>query len=167
MKWGVFSTGGVIYYGLAGQIPGWKRLSFLSNRNSRNQFSPLLLSKTQNAADVEIYPNHRPDPSPYWGEWGLRPRPSHTEMITKQGWGCCHWSWLCGVFPVAHSSVEMNYSENIPKLRWSFDCNFTKLYINLRKSNIFMTESFAFHEYCASFHLFDFYLKSLNKKIVY
>lgn len=45
MEWheGIFSTGGVIYYVLAGQIQRLKRLWFLSNRNSRNQFSPLLL----------------------------------------------------------------------------------------------------------------------------
>lgn len=34
-----FSTAGVIYDVLAGQIQGLKRLWFLSNRNGRNQFS--------------------------------------------------------------------------------------------------------------------------------
>lgn len=38
-----FSTAGVIYDVLAGQIQGLKRLWFLSNRNGRNQFSSWLL----------------------------------------------------------------------------------------------------------------------------
>ena len=51
--------------------------------------------------------------SPYWGEWGLRPRPHHRGMMAKKRWGYCQWSLLCGVFPVTCPSVEMNYSGNI------------------------------------------------------
>lgn len=164
MKWGVFSTGGVIYCGLAGRVPGWNRLWFLSNRNSRNRFSSLLLFQKHRTQLMSksipiIGPTH-----PFVGVSGALTLTSWNddkEELRLLPLGGALWSF-------SYCWVEMNDSESIPgntpKLHWGFDCNFTELYVNLWKSDIFMRIFPAMNMVCL-FHLFNFCFIFLNKNL--
>lgn len=112
MKWGVFSTGGVICCGLAGRVPGWNRLWFLGNRNSRNRFSPLLLFQKHRVQLMSKYVPVIAQPIPWLAWMGTEAQSliswdGDREELRLLPQGKALWSFSC-------CSVEMNSSENIP-----------------------------------------------------